>query len=124
MVVTSYCSHVLWIRQQSRDQGINLEPLLIKCNNTNTINLSRNLIQHSRAKHIYIRHHFNRGLVQNKVLKNLLIRHIKGQTSINLCLQSSLTLLSLFLLHFSDCFIFIVIVLHILCSSIDNRKLF
>ena len=38
----------------------------IKCDNTNTINLSKNPIQHSRIKHIEIRHHFIRDHVQNK----------------------------------------------------------
>ena len=40
--------------------------ILIKCDNTSAINLSRNLIQHSRMKHIEIRHHFIRDHVQNK----------------------------------------------------------
>ena len=38
----------------------------IKCDNTSTINLSKNFIQHSRTKHIEIRHHFIRDHIQNK----------------------------------------------------------
>ena len=34
------------------------------CDNTSAINLSKNLIQHSRTKHIEIRHHFLRDNVQ------------------------------------------------------------
>ena len=40
--------------------------ILIKCDNTSTINLSKNSIQHSRTKHIEIRHHFIRDHVQNE----------------------------------------------------------
>ena len=37
----------------------------IKCDNTSAINLSKNPFQHSRTKHIEIRHHFIRDHVQN-----------------------------------------------------------
>ena len=38
------------------------------CDNLNTINISKNPIQHSRTKHIDIRHHFIRDLVKEKVV--------------------------------------------------------
>ena len=40
--------------------------ILIKCDNTSAINLSKNLIQYSRMKHIDIRHHFIRDHIQNE----------------------------------------------------------
>ena len=59
------CSQVLWQKQQLMDYGIKLYQISIKCDNTSTINLSKNLIQHSRTKHIDIRHHFLCDHVQN-----------------------------------------------------------
>ena len=59
------CSQVLWKKQQLIDYGIKLDHILIKCDNTSTINLSKNPIQHSITKHIDIRHHFLRDHVQN-----------------------------------------------------------
>ena len=47
------------------DYGIKLDHIPIKCDNTSAINLSKNLIQHSRTKHIDIRHYFLRDHVQN-----------------------------------------------------------
>ena len=41
--------------------------------NTSAINISKNLVQHSRTKHIDIRHHFIRELVENK---SVVIEHI------------------------------------------------
>lgn len=38
------------------------------CDNKSAIDISKNLIQHSRTKHIDIRHHFIRDLVEEKVL--------------------------------------------------------
>ena len=40
--------------------------ILIKCNNTSAINLSKNPIQHSKTKHIEIRHYLIRDHVQNE----------------------------------------------------------
>ena len=55
----------MWQKQQLLDYGIKLDHILIKCDNTSAINLSKNPIQHSRTKHIDIRHHFLRDPVQN-----------------------------------------------------------
>ena len=40
------------------DYGIHIDHIPIKCDNTSTINLSKNPIRHSRTKNIYIRYHF------------------------------------------------------------------
>ena len=48
--------------------GIRQEHLTIYCDNTNTINISKNPIQHSRTKYIEIRHHFVRELVEDGTL--------------------------------------------------------
>ena len=65
-VATSLCcSQVLWQKQQLIDYGIHLDYILIKCDNTSAINLSKNPIKHSRTKHIDIRYHFLRDHVQN-----------------------------------------------------------
>ena len=43
--------------------------------NMSAIYISRNSIQHSRTKHIDIRHHFIRELVENKVIR---LDHIRS----------------------------------------------
>ena len=50
------------------DYGIRQEHLTIYCDNTSAINISKNLVQHSRTKHIEIRHHFIRELVEDGTL--------------------------------------------------------
>ena len=52
------------MKQTLRDNGINLEQIPIKRDNTSAINLSKNLIRHSKIKHIEIRHHFLRDQIQ------------------------------------------------------------
>ena len=47
------------------DYGIHFKNIPIKCDNTSAICLTKNPIQHSRTKHIDIRHHFIRDHVTN-----------------------------------------------------------
>ena len=57
------CAQILWLKQQLDDYGINCKNVPIKCDNTSAINLTKNPVQHSRTKHIEIRHHFIRDHV-------------------------------------------------------------
>ena len=50
----------LWMKQTLFDYGMSITNSPIMCDNTSTINLSKNPIHHSRTKHIDIRHHFLR----------------------------------------------------------------
>ena len=60
----SCCAQALYMKQQLEDFGIFLDHIPIWCDNTSAINLTKNPIQHSRTKHIEIRHHFLRDHVQ------------------------------------------------------------
>ncbi|RVW49846.1 Retrovirus-related Pol polyprotein from transposon RE1 [Vitis vinifera] len=42
--------------------------MVVFCDNTSAINISKNPVLHSRTKHIDIRHHFIRDLVEDKVV--------------------------------------------------------
>ncbi|GJU24374.1 zf-CCHC domain-containing protein [Tanacetum coccineum] len=58
------CQQALWMKQALGDYGVRLDDILIMCDNKGAIDLSKNLIQHSRTKHIEIRHHFLRDNIQ------------------------------------------------------------
>nr|KYP40118.1 Copia protein [Cajanus cajan] len=60
----SCCAQILWMKQQLRDYGTELNKIPLRCDNTSAINLTKNPILHSRTKHIEIRHHFLRDHVQ------------------------------------------------------------
>ncbi|KAM2537704.1 hypothetical protein TB2_023225 [Malus domestica] len=64
----SCCTQLLWMKQMLRDYGLHQNAFSISCDNTSAINISKNPVQHSRTKHIDIRHHFIRVLVEEKVL--------------------------------------------------------
>ena len=42
--------------------------MCVFCDNTSAINLSKNPVQHSKSKHIEIRYHFIRDLVEGKIM--------------------------------------------------------
>ena len=56
------------MKQMLADYGIVLDSFTVFCDNTSTINIFKNPVQHSRTKHIDIRHHFIRDLVDSNVL--------------------------------------------------------
>ncbi|GKA86659.1 retrovirus-related pol polyprotein from transposon TNT 1-94 [Tanacetum coccineum] len=58
------CQQALWMKQALVDYGIRLDDIPIMCDNKGAIDLSKNHVQHSRTKHIEIRHHFLRDKVQ------------------------------------------------------------
>ncbi|GJV08208.1 copia protein [Tanacetum coccineum] len=58
------CQQALWMKQALIDYGVRLDNIPIMCDNKGAIDLSKNPVQHSRTKHIEIRHHFLRDNVQ------------------------------------------------------------
>ncbi|CAA7013023.1 unnamed protein product [Microthlaspi erraticum] len=58
----SCCTQLIWMRQMSADYGMESGPFLVYCDNKS----AKNPVQHSRTKHIDIRHHFVRELVEEK----------------------------------------------------------
>jgi len=65
IAVGSCCAQILWLKQQLADFGLKISKVSFMCDNTSAINLTKNQIQHSRTKHIEIRHHFIRDHVNN-----------------------------------------------------------
>jgi hypothetical protein len=54
------CDQLLWMKQTLRDFGCEFKRIPLLCDNESAIKLANNLVQHSRNKHIDIRHHFLR----------------------------------------------------------------
>jgi hypothetical protein len=54
------CAQLLWMRQTLRDFGYNLSKVPLLCDNESAICMADNPVEHSRTKHIDIRHHFLR----------------------------------------------------------------
>ena len=64
----SCCTQLIWLNKMLTDYGFPQPTLTLFCDSTSAINISKNPVQHSRTKHIDIRHHFIRQLVETKQL--------------------------------------------------------
>ncbi|GJT02666.1 retrovirus-related pol polyprotein from transposon TNT 1-94 [Tanacetum coccineum] len=62
-------AQILWMRSQLKDYEFDFNKIPLYCDNKSAIALCCNNVQHSRSKHIYIRHHFIREQVENRVVK-------------------------------------------------------
>ena len=60
IAVGAYCAQILYMKQTLLDYGVVLEKVPLLCDNESVVKLANNLVQHSRTKHIDIRHHFLR----------------------------------------------------------------
>lgn len=77
----------LWLQSLFNELG---RPsfIKIKCDNKSAINLSQNSTYHSRSKHIDIRHHFIRGLVEDN---KIVIEYLNTEDMVADILTKSLT---------------------------------
>jgi hypothetical protein len=57
------CAQLLWMKQTLLDYGILFKNVPLMCDNESAVKLATNPVQHSRTKHIDIRHHFLRDHV-------------------------------------------------------------
>ncbi|GKB07885.1 hypothetical protein Tco_0836169 [Tanacetum coccineum] len=73
------CQQAIWMKQALIDYGVRLDDILIMCDNKRAIDLSKNPVQHSRTKHIEIRHHFLRDNVQKG---NITIEKVTSEDNI------------------------------------------
>ncbi|GJU23733.1 hypothetical protein Tco_1157075 [Tanacetum coccineum] len=67
IAMSGCCAQILWMRSQLIDYGFVFNKIPLYCDNCSAIALCCNNVQHSRSKHIDIRHHF----IREKVEKDL-----------------------------------------------------
>ena len=60
------CAQILYMTQTLLDYGVFLKGVPLLCDNESAVKLANNPVQHSRTKHIDIRHHFLRDHVARK----------------------------------------------------------
>nr|GFA23384.1 retrovirus-related Pol polyprotein from transposon TNT 1-94 [Tanacetum cinerariifolium] len=69
IAMSGCCAQILWMRSQLTDYGFDFYKIPLYCDNRSAIALCCNNVQHSRSKHIDIRHHFIREQVERGVVK-------------------------------------------------------
>jgi hypothetical protein len=69
----AYCAQLLWMRLTLRDFGCEFIKVPLLCDNESAIKLANNSVNHSRTKHIDIRHHFLRD---HKAKGDIALSHV------------------------------------------------
>ncbi|GKA03538.1 hypothetical protein Tco_0676319 [Tanacetum coccineum] len=69
VAAANYCGQVLWIHNQMIDYGFNFMNTKIYIDNESTISVIKNLVAHSRTKHIEIRFHFIRDCYEKRLIE-------------------------------------------------------
>ncbi|GJX54812.1 hypothetical protein Tco_0283181 [Tanacetum coccineum] len=62
------------MRSQLTDYGFKFNKIPLYCDNKSAIALCCNNVQHSRAKHIAVRHHFIKEQVENRIVELYFVR--------------------------------------------------
>ncbi|GJS33303.1 retrovirus-related pol polyprotein from transposon TNT 1-94 [Tanacetum coccineum] len=74
ITMSGCCAQILWMRSQLSDYGFAYNHIPLYCDNKSAIALCCNNVQHSRSKHIDIRHHFIREQVEKGVVELYFVR--------------------------------------------------
>ncbi|GKB47491.1 hypothetical protein Tco_0898244 [Tanacetum coccineum] len=69
VIAANCCGQVLYIQNQMMDYGFNFMNTKIHIDNESTISVIKNLVAHSRTKHIEIRFHFIRDCYEKRLIK-------------------------------------------------------
>jgi hypothetical protein len=72
----SCCAQLLWMKQTLSDYGIKFSKIPLLCDNESAIKLANNPVQHSRTKHIDVRHHFLRD---HEAKGDISLRHMSTE---------------------------------------------
>nr|GEX42321.1 copia protein [Tanacetum cinerariifolium] len=71
MALTEAMKEAIWLRGLLEDLGVELNRVTVNCDNQGAIHLSRNHVFHERTKHINVRYHFIREVLDAKTVKVL-----------------------------------------------------
>ncbi|GJU99793.1 retrovirus-related pol polyprotein from transposon TNT 1-94 [Tanacetum coccineum] len=69
ITMSGCCAQILWMRSQLTDYCFVFNKIPLYCDNRSAITLCCNNVQHSRSKHIDIRHHFKREQFEKGVIE-------------------------------------------------------
>ncbi|GJX28379.1 retrovirus-related pol polyprotein from transposon TNT 1-94 [Tanacetum coccineum] len=69
MALTEAVKESIWLKGLLIELGVNLRSVVMNCDNQGAIHLLRNAMFHERTKHINVRYHFIREIVESKEIE-------------------------------------------------------
>ncbi|GKE52350.1 hypothetical protein Tco_1487506, partial [Tanacetum coccineum] len=71
MALTKAVKEAIWLRGLLEELGVELNTVVVNCDNQGAIHLSQNHVFHERTKHINVRYHFIIEVLEAKTVKVL-----------------------------------------------------
>ncbi|GKB95300.1 hypothetical protein Tco_0981437 [Tanacetum coccineum] len=69
MALTEAIKEIIWLKGLPIELGVNLRSVVVNCDNQSEIHLSRNAMFHERTKHINVRYHFIKKIMESKEIR-------------------------------------------------------
>ena len=69
IAITESCKELLWLEKFLQELGLKQERYVLHCDSQSAIHLSKNSSFHSRSKHIDVRYHWIRDVLNDKLLQ-------------------------------------------------------
>lgn len=69
IAITEACKEELWLKKFLQELGLKQEKYVLYCDSQSAIHLSKNSTFHSRSKHIDVRYHWIRDVLDSKLLQ-------------------------------------------------------
>ncbi|GKC18666.1 hypothetical protein Tco_1020816 [Tanacetum coccineum] len=69
MALTEAVKESIWLKGLLIELGVNLRSVVVNCDNQSAIHLSRNAMFHERTKHINVRYHFIKDIMESKEIE-------------------------------------------------------
>ncbi|GAA0160965.1 hypothetical protein LIER_17395 [Lithospermum erythrorhizon] len=66
IAITECCKELLWLKRLFEEIGIDQKRFTILCDSQNAIHLRKNSSLHSKSKHIQVRYHWIRDVIEEK----------------------------------------------------------
>ncbi|MCO5571964.1 hypothetical protein L7F22_025715 [Adiantum nelumboides] len=60
------CKEAIWLGRLVTDLGIKEETPMLHCDSQSAIQLARNQVYHSKTKHVDVKYHFIRQMIEDK----------------------------------------------------------
>ena len=69
IAATKACKEAIWLAHLVRDLGIAVEIPTLHCDSQSAILLAKNPVFHAKTKHIEVKYHFIREMLEDKLMK-------------------------------------------------------
>ena len=69
VATTEACKEAIWLGRLVADLGIKIEMPELRCDSQSAIQLAKNPVFHAKTKHVDVKYHFIRELIEDKQLQ-------------------------------------------------------